>query len=413
MKFLKNPNSLICIIAVLAISLLCQSGQVSNPGLPYMMQEYSSISPATVTMVATLPSLAMIVCSVLYPILRRYMPLRPIVVVAGILLVVFGVAPIWTQNFTAILVERFLFGMGVGFMWPAVQSSIVELYTGTKRDTLLGFNSVLTAFGGIIWANTAGPLALNGWRASYYAYFIALVIIIFVVIFLPVTKAMKNSGEPAPAEGEEAVDLVEVPPADFKFGTAWAWALIIVSFVFNLCSATFFTNVSSKVILDGLGTSVQAGLGLTAWTAGSVVVGLLFGLIMKAKIMDRYGCAIGWVVTGIGILIAAHAQSMPVLLLGGAIGGIGCGTFVPAQVGVLGKLAGTKKASTYVSAALAIGGIAQFFGPPLLTAIAQAQGLDAGAPTLNYGGWTMLISGIVVLIFFIIAFAMNKKKAAE
>lgn len=404
MKVWSKPNAIVSVIAVLVISLLCQSGMVSNPGLPYLMEEYmGSVPPSTLTMIATLPSLAMIICSLCYPILRRFMQVRAIMVFAGILLVVFGTAPIWTEDFMLLLVERFLFGIGVGFTWPAVQSTIIELYEGHKRDTLLGLNSVLTTGGGIIWVNMAGPLALNGWRASYYAYFLAVVFLVFIWIFLPRTQKLSKK-----AEAES--DMKEIPPADFKFGTFWAYALIIVSFVFNLSSATFFTNSAMKVVNDALGTSIEAGLAITAWDLGSIIVGLAFGFIMRAKIMNKYSVAIGWILAGIGILICANASSFVMMLVGGVIGGIGCGIFVPSQVGVLGKLAGTKRASTYIGAALAVGGLAQFFGPPLLTAIATSQHLDAGGPTLAMGGTVMLVSGIIVLVCFIIAYALNAKK---
>jgi len=128
MKFLKNPNNMICIIAVLAISLLCQSAQVCNPGMEYFIQDTMMKDPTAdasgLMMVAALPSLAMVFCTLLYPILRRYVSVRLILIVSGVLLVGFGVAPLYTEDVSTIMVERFIFGIGCGFTWPAVQSTI-------------------------------------------------------------------------------------------------------------------------------------------------------------------------------------------------------------------------------------------------------------------------------------------------
>lgn len=407
MKFWKDPNNILCICAVLAISLVCQSSSVSNPGMAYMMEDFANIPPATITMVGTLPSIAMIVSSLLFPVLRRYLSIRTIVIGASVLLVIFGLAPIWTPDFTMILVERFLFGIGMGFMWPAVQSSIVEFYEGTKRNTLLGFNSVLTAGGGIIWANTAGPLALNGWRASYYAYFIALAILVFVCVFLPASKPL---GKKTEASEEEAKAATPPSVSNWKL---WAVLIVAAAFVFNFCSMTFFTNISMKIVNDGLGTSVEAGFGITSFTIGSVLIGLVFGAVMKAKFMSKFGCPLGWILCGIGMFIAATATSFAVLVAGGIIAGIGCGTFVPAQIGIYGRVAGSDKAPLLIGVGNALSGFAQWMGPTLFTSIATAQGLDAGGPCIKLAAILMIGSGIVALILFVIAHATNKVKTEE
>ena len=111
--------------------------------------------------------------------LRRRFSFRSLFIAGSVLLIAGGVAPYWTKTFTDVLVWRGVFGLGVGIMWPLAQSMIVELYDGNKQDTLLGWNSVVTALGGIIWANVGGILALQGWRTAFLTYLIPIAVLVF------------------------------------------------------------------------------------------------------------------------------------------------------------------------------------------------------------------------------------------
>lgn len=151
-----NPNSAIAVAAVLLVGILCQSSGAENPALAYMAEDFSDLPFSTIALVTTLPSLMMIPASLGFSLLRRRFSFRALFVAAAVLLVVGGVAPAWAATFSEVLAWRAVFGLGVGVMWPLAQALIVELYGGNRQDTLLGWNSVVTAFGGIIWANVSG-----------------------------------------------------------------------------------------------------------------------------------------------------------------------------------------------------------------------------------------------------------------
>ena len=61
---------------------------------------------------------------------------RKMFVLCLVLLVVGGVLPAYAGSVAAILVWRAVFGVGVGLVWPLTQSLIIELYSGTRQNTM-------------------------------------------------------------------------------------------------------------------------------------------------------------------------------------------------------------------------------------------------------------------------------------
>ncbi|MEA4813587.1 MAG: MFS transporter, partial [Oscillospiraceae bacterium] len=175
----RDPNSLIAVIAVLLVGILCQSSGAESPALAYMSEEFSDIPFSTITLVTTIPSLMMIPASLAYSAIRRKVSVRPLFIIAMFLLIGGGVYPAFSSTFAQVCMGRAVFGIGCGIMWPLAQSIIIELYNGTKQNTLLGFNSVITSVGGIIWANLGGVLALSGWRHSFLTYLVPVGVLVF------------------------------------------------------------------------------------------------------------------------------------------------------------------------------------------------------------------------------------------
>lgn len=397
-RFTRNPNTPIGVLAVLLVGILCQSSGAENPALAYMSQEFSDLPFSTISTVTTLPSLMMIPASLAYSALRRKFGFRVLFVAGSVLLVVGGVAPAWAQTFTQVLIWRGVFGLGVGVMWPLAQSMIVELYDGNRQDTLLGWNSVVTAFGGIIWSNVGGVLALQGWREAFFTYFIPVAVLVFCGIFMP------DSG---PAKKAEKV-AQGVSKGRTRKGLVALTILILTGyFLYNFCNMTYFTNISMKVVGEGIGDSAHAGLASSFYTVGSLVIGVLFGRAMRNRWFSRYSMSVGWIASALGMLVVGVAPSFPLIVVGSAIQGFGTGTFMPTMVGIIGNVAGKQNASLILGISMCLVGASQFFGPTLFNVIVETLGLAAGGPCITLSA---LVQLVFALIGTIILVAIRKRQ---
>lgn len=387
-----NPNSAIAVAAVLLVGILCQSSGAENPALAYMAEDFSDLPFSTIALVTTLPSLMMIPASLGFSLLRRRFSFRALFVAAAILLVVGGVAPAWAATFPEVLAWRALFGLGVGVMWPLAQALIVELYGGNRQDTLLGWNSVVTAFGGIIWANVGGLLALQGWRAAFFTYFIPVAVLVFCGIFLPNSRPAKaavrdgraGAGGSAPKAAKGLVGLTVLILAGY--------------FLYNFCNMTYFTNISMKVVGEGLGDSAAAGLASSFYTVGSLAIGVVFGRAMKGRWFARYSMAVGWVASAVGMLVVGLAPTYLVVVIGSVVQGFGTGTFMPTMVGIIGNVAGKQNASLILGISMGLVGASQFFGPTVFNMATEALHLAAGGPCITLSAAVQLGFALVATL---------------
>lgn len=398
-----NPNNALCIIAVLLIGILCQSSSAEAPALAYIAQEFTEYPFSVISYVTTLPSLAMIIPSLLYPMLRRRFTVRQLFVAGSVLLIVCGVAPAYSDSFVVVCVWRFFFGIGMGIMWPLSQSTIVELYTGTRQDTLLGFNSVITAAGGIVWGNVGGILALQGWRVAFFTYYIPVVILIFSFIFLPNTRLLKKK--------QDAVDVKEEPgEAPIKNWALPAFFVLLSFFFMNFCSGTYFTNLAAKVIGEGLGNSANSGFVQSMFTVGSLVIGISFGIVMRNRVINRYAMPIAWTIAVVGFSLVAASDSLVTLCVASVIQGFGTGMFVPSCLNLLSRIGGKQKAALLVGLSCAISGISQFAGPTITNMLAEAFGLSSGSPCMFLA---VGIDAVAMVVCWAIFIPMSAKVKRE
>ena len=403
-KILSNPNHVLCMAAVLLIAILCQSSSAEAPALAYIAEDFPEYPFSIISYVSTLPSLAMIIPSLLYPVLRRYFSVRPLFLVGSLLLIIFGVAPAYADSFTTVCVFRFIFGIGMGIMWPLAQSTIVELYSGTRQDTLLGFNSVITACGGVVWGNVGGILALQGWRVAFFTYYIPIVVLVFSFIFLPLTKPLgKKAADSAEADPIETSEPIPgwVLPAVF---------LLIAYFVFNFCSMTYFTNLAAKVVGEGIGDSANSGFAQSMFTVGSLIIGLAFGIVMRNKSINRYAMPIAWTITVVGFFLVAAANSFVTLCLSSIVQGFGTGMFVPACLNLINRIGGKKKAALLVGFSCALSGLSQFVGPTITNMIVESMGLASGSPCMFLAAAIDCAAAVLCWIIFV-PMEKNRRKA--
>ena len=169
----------------------------------------------------------------------------------------------------------------------------------------------------------------------------------------------------------------------------------------NFVSGTYFTNLSVKVVGEGIGNSANSGFAQSMFTLGSLIIGLTFGIVMRLKFVYRYSMPIAWTIGNIGFFIVAFSHSFVVLCIGSVIQGFGTGMFVPSCLNLVGRIGGKQKAPLLVGLSCALSGLSQFAGPTLTNMLAEAIGLAHGSPTMFLAATIDLVTMIICWCIYI------------
>ena len=185
--------------------------------------------------------------------------------------IVGGTAPYFMNSFIGILVMRAILGIGLGIIYPIPAALIMNLFEGTSRENLMGFNGVIQNIGGIVFQMIGGILCAINWRNTFLAYILGIIPLIIVVFLLP---------EPT------KIEKVKIP------GMVYVWAVIIL--VYTILLYPILTGMSSLIINNNLGTAAGAALVLTMFTVGGMVSGAVFRKVFH--IANRFTFAIALII---------------------------------------------------------------------------------------------------------------------
>ncbi len=110
--------------------------------------------------------------------------LIPCLVIYGIT----GLVSFFVTDFSALLVLRFVQGIGVAGMTTLAMLVIGDVYYGLDRVAAMSKISITFALGGVFAPVIGGGLALFGWNYAFLFYALSLPVAVLVIVFLPETR---------------------------------------------------------------------------------------------------------------------------------------------------------------------------------------------------------------------------------
>jgi MFS family permease len=120
-----------------------------------------------------------------------------------------------------------------------------------------------------------------------------------------------------------------------------------------------------------------SGLG-PGFFAAAMVCGRLAGQWLEVRLGGRQLLAGGGLTASIGLFLAAFAPSVPVALLGFALGGVGVSVAAPTLFGAAGRGAAPAERGSAVASVTTVSYLGFLTGPPLIGAVSGALDLRAG-----------------------------------
>ncbi len=372
---LQNQYSLLNMIAAISVSGLIYLGNFVTPVVSSISAEYPQLPETAVKMLTTIPSLMMVIMSLVSGGLTSRYPIKKIVVFGSLFSLAGGLMPVFLDGVVSLFVSRIVFGVGNGLIFPMASAIINQLFTGRQRDRLMGIRAGIGALIGAAYSSIAGMVGMINWR-----YALACTVVVIPIDLLIAWKCPDNElSKRASREGESPKE---------KRLTPMSFVVYAGVFVANMLMITFGTNLSLVISRDQIGTVAQAGTVSSVNTIFAFVAGMLFFTIKgKAR---RYTTSLAFGLVGLGIAILYFSYSLPLFYVGAACYGFGFGLYNPQLT-----MVAAQTAAKPVYAPIAIAGytscvgIGQFLASLLLPQAGKILGL-----TSNRFEWLIAFVGL-------------------
>lgn len=261
-------NKLKIKIGIMSLCSVALSYMALSPIIASIGADFTGVDETLVQMVFTLPSLLFIIGSPLSGIAMSYINKKTIALFSLGCYLLGGLFPFFfNSSIWMLLVGSLIIGVGTGFLMPLINGFIVQYFDKNDRAPLMGMNAIFTALGALTFIFIGGQLSRFGWRYTYLAFSLVIVIIALVITCLP-------TGEPQKAEVSEKngkTSAFEMNP--YIFG------LFVIGFIYFVVQNAFNTN-SSAYAINVLGKdAAMASLVTMINTIGGIIGGMSFSRI--------------------------------------------------------------------------------------------------------------------------------------
>lgn len=372
---------------ILTLSLVTvMAGAAVSPALGQIKAFYADVNPVLIQMILSLPALFIMITNLTFTKISKHINSKGIAILGLVLYVMGGVCGGLFSNIYMLLVTRVLVGIGTGLIMPLSTGLLAYYFSSEKQGELMGYSSAMNNIGGIIGMSLSGFLSSLNWRYSFLVYLIGLLVMLFVVLFLPKAK-MGN--------GESSINM-----SDLKSRRLIFIGMFLTQVIFYL----YITNFAVIGSIEGMIPASQTGLVMSAQTVGALLLSLVFGRIIKS--MGSKVRILGAVLFGVSYFFLSIGSGYVMNVIALIVNGAGFGILVPYFNMVAVKNTDKEKSTGIMSVMSAAQYSGQFLSPLILSFIVTVTNVKI----LRFPYWFGLGLSIV-LLFVIIGY--NSKKGSR
>jgi MFS family permease len=322
-----KPTKWTLLFLMLAAMMILMGGAAVAPALPLISQAFPDASDASISLIVTLPALAIAITGIFIGVLSDKVGKIPVLVTSVAIFTIAGSSGYYLTTIPAILAGRFILGIGIAGIICTTSALIVCYYEGVTRAQVLGYQAAAMGVGVLILETSGGLLAGISWRASFLIYLLGIFILAGILLTMK-EPARQVFDERAVAPGETVAADKETFPV-IPLVLAYA-TLFIGNLLFFLMPTKFpylIANMDAARIL-GENTALTAGLFLGIGGCASAVLGIFYGRI--AWRFHRYTIlTVTFLAFGLGLCILWFATSLVMAGLAVILVGVGEGLLMP------------------------------------------------------------------------------------
>jgi MFS family permease len=298
--------------AILSISLLnVMTNSAMAPILVLISRSFPESGPTLIRQVMTIPSLMIILFSIISGQLEKIFPKKAILAIGLCVYLISAFFAARSSTITTLIIFRAITGAGAGLFIPLSNSLITDFYKGKERAEMVGY-STFAAFSGAAMAPLlTGWISRDRWQNAFYIYFIAIIVLAFTMLFVPRQSSMEKTQNSMKSRYINASVLV----------MAMTGCLIYIIFYLLPTDISFLVGK----IEDADPTHASA------LHAIQIIIAALAGVIyshFSRKIADK-AFPLGFILLSLGFTILFVSSTFLLLTIGMIIVGLGIGTLRP------------------------------------------------------------------------------------
>lgn len=312
-------NKSILKIALLSASLLVASAPAINANLPAMVAAFPEIPLSLVEMLTTIPSMFLMISVLTSSFIAKKLGYKQTIVTGLVIVAISGIIPVIVNNFYMILIARAMLGFGIGLFNSLLVAMISYFYDGDERSTLFGIQSACEGLGGMAITFISGQLLRINWQAPFYAYLIAIPVVILFTVFVPkvstkdlLEKVNVSKNANTTKDGNSFLPLV---------------GYIALIFIVAILYMTMGIKLSALMTSEGYATASDASTVLIALSLGAMLAGFSFGKIIK--LLKDYTLPVAFGIMAISMFIIGISSNTILTIFGGFLVGLGFRMILP------------------------------------------------------------------------------------
>ncbi|MEU6853665.1 MFS transporter [Actinacidiphila alni] len=321
-----------------------------------------------------------------------------VTVLTGILLALSIALPPRTHSALALGLVLLLFGIAYGGLNVAMNSVAVDLIAALRRPVMSGFHAAYS-LGGLLGAGLGGLLAPHLSPRTHLLLLTPIGLVAVVLagrVLLAHPLRGPGSGTPgapaadAPEDVRPAAGTGPASTADAESGPdaapagrpAPAGLLVALVGMIAGCSAYGEGALAEWGPLH-IQQDLHGGPGIAAAGYAAVACAMMLGRLSGTALIERLGqtraLVLGGLTASAGMLLGALAPSIPLVVAGFALTGLGLANLFPTAIARAGELTGPGG----VAAASTVGYGGMLLGPPSIGFLTDALGLPTALTTVS------------------------------
>lgn len=309
-----KPSRWTLLFLLLSAMMILMGGAAVAPALPFISESFPDASGSLISLIVTLPSLAIAVTGIILGALSDKIGKIKVLVASIILFTVAGSSGYYLTDIYTILVGRFLLGVGIAGITCTTSSLIPCYYEGVTRTRVLGYQAAAMGFGVLILEMSGGFLAGISWHAAFLIYLLGIFILAGVLL------TMREPTIPTMEKQVNATDEI-FPAVPLLLGYITLFLGSMLFFLMPIKFPYLIAEMDAARIL-GENTALTSGLFLGIMGCSASLIGLFYGRL--AWRYHRYTILVlTFLFFGAGYCTLGLATSLPAV--GIAVIGIGIG----------------------------------------------------------------------------------------
>lgn len=347
------------LVTLVLVSMLnIMGGAAVAPALPAMTEAFPEAGETMVSLVLTLPPLAVALSGLFIGALADRVGKARTLTVSIVVFTIAGLSGLFLPSLEAILVSRFIMGIAIAGITTSTGALVSECFDAQMRAKVFGWQNAATGASILALDTCGGFLSMRGWRAPFLVYSVGILFAILVLLFI---REPQNGA----AKGQAPLGETDARGNSRVLQSAPMVVAICLGGAFVTPTLSYLVPSKMPYLLAGFGVSpAVTGLFLGGFGIAGIV-GSLVCAPLQERVRRLWIVAVCFAALACGCLTMTFASNMWMVLVGVVFMGAGAGCMSPVLMSWLASQSTTENSGKHMGAYATALNLGQFACSPL------------------------------------------------